>query len=69
MNGGAVVAPTDIDKGAIADRKRAAGGERQRGLYRPAGSQLFVVIDRNTRTLVAAGGDDAGVINRSSVEP
>jgi hypothetical protein len=69
MNGAAIVPAPDIDKRAIADRKRPAGGERQRGLYRPSASQLFVVINRDAGGVVSAGRHDAAVIYCSSVEP
>jgi hypothetical protein len=69
MDGGTIVATADIDNCSIANGKRSAGCERQRGLYRPAGSQLLVVVDRNAGRVVAARGYDAGVIQRGAVEP
>src|SRR5437868_9164394 len=42
---------------------------RQRCLYRPAGSQLFVVIDRGTRGIVSPGRNDTVIVNRCTVEP
>src|SRR5437588_12358455 len=69
MHSRAIVAASDIDNGAVADGKWSARVERQRGLHRPGGNQLFVVIDRAAWGLVSARGNDAGVIHRSPVEP
>jgi len=69
MDGAAIVAAPDIHKRAITDGKGSAGVERQRGLYRPATSQLFVDIELNAGRVITARGYDAGVVNRSSVEP
>jgi len=69
MDGAAIVTAPDIHKRAIADRKRPAGVERQRGLYRPATSQLFVDIELDAGGVITARGYDARVVNRSSVEP
>src|SRR5262249_1098664 len=67
--GGAIVTASDIDKGAIADYKRSASRIRQRGLYRPGGRQLFVVIDRRTHDGVSPGRNDTSVTHRCTVEP
>ena len=69
VNGAAIVAAPNINKRAIADGKWSAGVKRQRRLYRPTGSQLFVVTDWNAGALISARGHDAGVIYRSSIEP
>lgn len=69
MDRAAIVTASDIDKCTVADRKGSAGGIRQRRLYRPASRELFVDIKRDAGRVITAGGYDAGVINRSSVEP
>jgi hypothetical protein len=69
MDGGSIVPAADIHKRAIADRKGSARGKWQRRLYRPAGSQLFVVIDRDAGGVVSARSNDAAIVYRSSVEP
>ena len=69
MDGAAIVAAPDIHKRAIADGKGSAEVERQRRLYRPATSQLFVVVDRNAGRLISARGYDAGIVYVPAVEP
>src|SRR6266404_9954764 len=69
MDSAAIIATADVDNGTIADCKRSAGCEGQRSLYRPAGSQLLVIVDWNAGRIVAARGYDAGVIQRGAVEP
>src|SRR5438132_9272833 len=68
VHGAAIVTASDIDKGAIANDKWSASRIRQRGLYRPAGSQLFVVIDWGTRGIVCPGRNDTVMVNRCTVE-
>ena len=67
MSGGAIVAATDIDKGAIADRKRSERRIRERGSHQPEGSQLFVVSGRGAG-IGSARGNNARVIHRCPIE-
>ena len=66
---GAIVATSDIHNGAIAHRKRSASIIRQRCLYRPTGSQLFVDISRKDGGVVSARSHNAAIVYCSSVEP
>lgn len=69
MDIGAVVPATDVYKRAVADDKRATGIIRHRGPDDPAAAALFVDITRHAGSRVSPRGNDARVINRSSVKP